>query len=204
MGRNEDLKTLTDSIKCLIVFENKTALLYGDVSSKTGKLPLIKSLFLQLSLDGQKHSEFLKGIVQSLPKISWKPSDMPKPIAEALRTIDDFQVELSDIDGISEDDLTNLSEQLVALENIMSQMYDTLIQYNAMDLISSELKEIYNLNIDLLRMLLMEIVHEEECHKDTLATVQQLLEKEEEKKTNNAPIVRFQNPNAWSSPVLTA
>lgn len=205
MGRNEDLKTLTDSIKCLIVFENKASLLYGDISSKTGKLPLIRALFVQLSLDSQKHSEFLKGIVQSLPRINWNPSDMPKPVAEALRSIDDFQVELSDIEKIPQEELVNLSLQLTSLENIMNQMYDTLIQYDAIELVSTELKERYNLKIDMLRTLLMEIVHEEECHKETLGLVQRLLEKEEEEERRiNTPIVRFQNPNAWTGPALTA
>ncbi len=204
MGRNEDLKTLTDSVKCLIVFENKASLLYGDVSSKTGRLPLIRGLFVQLSLDSQKHSEFLKGLVQSLPKTSWNPSDMPKPIAEALRSIDDFQIELSDVDRIQQEEISNLAFQLTSLENIMNQMYDTLIQYDAIELVSTELKERYNLKIDTLRTMLMEIVHEEECHKETLSIVQQLLEREEENKPNNAPIVRFQNPNAWTGPALTA
>ena len=197
MGKSEDLKNLTNSMRCLIVFEQKTVSLYEDISEKTRHLPLVKSLLLQVSLDSRKHAIILKGIVQSLPKTNWKPDNLPKTMADAWRSIDAFQVEISDVEEIVEEDLSNLPRQLSALETIMAEAYDILVQYENLDLISTQLSNIYHANFESLKKIFMEIIHDEEHHKEILLTIKDLLERKKEEKTESTPMVRFQNPDAW-------
>jgi rubrerythrin len=197
--KQSTLKTLTNSIKCLIVFENKTASLYTDLAEKTQDLPMVKSLLLQVSLDSQKHATVLKGIVQSVPKTSWNPNELPKAFANAWRSIDAFQIELADVEKIADEDLTNLPEQLSELEGTMSKAYDLIVQYENLKIISTELTKIYNATFESLKLIFIEIIHDEEHHKKILATIAELLDQEEEK-IEAAPMVRFQNPDAWSRP----
>ncbi len=192
-----DLETLTNSSKSLIVFEKKTIQLYRDIAEKTEHLPLVKSMLFQLAIDSQKHATILKGIVQSLPKTSWKPNELPKTIANAWRSIDDFQMDLSDIDELPKDELIDLAEQLSNLEKIMCEAYDVLVQFGNLEIISRELDKTYRSTFDMLKTVYMEIIHDEEYHKEILGTIVQLL-KREEKRVQSAPQVRFQNPDAWN------
>ncbi len=201
MGKNSELETLTNSIKCLIVFENKAALLYKDLSDKTYELPLVKSLLLQISLDSQKHAGILKGVVQSLPKTSWNPNELPKNFADTWRSIDGFQIELADVERIPEEDLAELSEELSALESIMGGEYDGLVQFRNLELMTTELMRTYNVYWESIKTIFIEIIHDEEHHKGILTTIRELLEKkQEEKAETTTPMVRFQNPDAWSRP----
>ncbi len=202
MGSQNNLKNLTNSIKCLIVFEHKTAQLYDDVSDKTRNYPLIKALLLQISLDSEKHSTVLKGLAQSLPKTDWKPNDLPRVLVEAWRSIDEFQIELSDIEEIADVDLRYLPRQLLAFEKIMSEAYDILVQYDNLELATEALGKIYHVDLELLKQILMEIIHDEEHHREILSSIEDMLNKKEEAKIEATPVVRFQNPDAWSSPAM--
>ncbi len=202
MGRQNDLKNLTNSLKGLIVFEHKTAQLYEDVSEKVRNLPLVKALMLQISLDSQKHAMILKGLAQSLPKTDWRTDGLPKTIAEAWRSIDDFQMELTEVDEIADLDLGGLPRQLSVFENIMSEAYDVVVQYDNLVVATEALGKIYRIDLELLKQILMEIIHDEEHHKEILTTIEELLEKKREEKVEATPVVRFQNPDAWNSPIM--
>jgi len=200
MGKHEELKNLTNSIKCLIVFENKTAALYGDIADKTIDLPLVKSLLLTIGHDSEKHSTILKGIVQSLPKTSWKSNELPKAMAEAWRSIDAFQVELSDVEEILTLDLSNLAAELNSLEKIMIEAYDVLMRYGNLELMMDALGSVYNLDLELLKRIFIEVMHDEEHHKEILLTVKELIDQRVLEKKDLSPVVRFQNPDAWNVP----
>jgi ABC-type transporter Mla subunit MlaD len=200
MVKTNDLESLTNSVRCLIVFENKTASLYKDLAERTNSLPLVKSLLLEISLDSQKHSTVMKGLVQSLPKTMWKNDEVPKSIANAWKSIDDFQGELSDVEDLSQDDLQSLSRQLTSLEGIMEEAYDILVQYVNLEVLSFELDKLYNVDREGLKTLFFEIIHDEEHHKEILAMISFLLSKKKEKTAVAAPMVRFRNPDAWSRP----
>lgn len=202
MGKTDSLETLTNSIKCLIVFENKTSSLYEDIAGKTTRLPLIKSMLAQISLDSQKHSTVLKGLVQSLPKTDWKSDELPKPIGDAWRSIDTFQIELSAVQEMPDEEVSNLAEQLSGLESIMYDAYNTMVQYENLDVLLIQLNKIYNVSLKVLQSLFMELIHDEVHHKEILVAIQEFLGEREAKKLEIGPKVRFQNPDAWSRPTL--
>jgi hypothetical protein len=200
MAKGFSLNSLIDSVKCLIVFENKTCLLYKDLSDRI-ESPLVRSLLLHISLDSQKHSTVLKGIAQSMSKTNSKPADLPKTMGEAWRSIDAFQIELSSVDKISREDLIGLSDQLMALESALEEEYDILVQFTVLDMLSRELRTTQNVSLESIKAIFLEIVHDEEYHKELLAVVKELLEGKQEKTIDNTPKVRFNNPDAWSRPV---
>jgi rubrerythrin len=200
MAKGNDLNSIIDSIKCLIVFENKTCLLYKDLSERI-ESPMIRSLMLHISLDSQKHSTILKGIAQSVTKTNLKTTDLPKTMSDALRSIDSFQIELSSIDKIPEEELLSLLDQLTTLENSLVEEYNILTQFNTLDSLSRELKIVHNVSLEAVKSIFFEIIHDEEYHKEILALVGEILEGKQEKIIDNTPRVRFNNPDAWSRPV---
>ncbi len=199
MAKGFDLNSLIDSVKCLIVFENKTCLLYKDLSERI-ESPLVRSLLLHISLDSQKHSTVLKGIAQSISKTNSKPADVPKTMSEAWRSIDAFQIELSSIDKISGEDLLGLSEQLMTLESSLAEEHGVLVEFTALDMLSRELRISQNVSLESLKAIFLEIVHDEEYHKELLSVVKEILEGKQEVTIDNTPRVRFSNPDAWSRP----
>jgi rubrerythrin len=192
-------ETVTNFIKCLSVFESNSSSLYEELANKV-ESPLMKSLLLAISFDSQKHSALLRGLAQSMPKTNWETNDCPKSIAEAWRSIETFQIELSQIDKISDEDLPDLTNQLVTLEGILSEEYNLLVSFNTIDIVSNGLVQIYNVDFESLKTLFVEIIHDEEHHKEILQMISELLNREVKEEKENVPIVRFRNPDAWSRP----
>jgi len=204
MPRSNDPKTITGFINCLSVFESATSLLYKNLADKV-EMPLVKSLLLEISLDSQKHSALLKGIGESLPKTKWKPKDCPKKIGEAWYVIESFSNEIAKKEKISEEELPRLSEKLVALESIMGEEYYVLVQLKTLQLMTQEINQLYNVNLESLKNIFTEIINEEEHHREVLETIKTLLDKKEQPKADNAPCVRYQHPDSWAqSPPSTS
>jgi hypothetical protein len=199
MGKANDLLGFMNSLKCLIVFEKKTCSLYEDVAEGVNS-PLIKSLLLYISLDCQKHSTVLRGISLSMPRNSWKPAELPKATSEALRSIDAFQIELSNVSAIPKGNMSSLCAQLTSLADSLAAEYNSLLQLNILECLSMELSNSYKMSLESLKTILLEFLHEEEYHREILAMVMCFLEGKDKEEIDNTPTVRFRDPDCWSRP----
>ena len=200
MTSSHDPKTITGFINCLSVFESAASLLYKNFADKV-ELPLVKSFLLEISCDSQKHSALLKGVGESLPKTNWKPKDCPKKIGEAWHVIDAFSNEIAKKEKITEEELPRLSEKLVVLESIMGEEYYVLVQLKTLQLMTQEINQLYNVNLESLKNIFTKIINEEEHHREILETIKTLLDKKEQPKADNAPSVRYQHPDSWTQPM---
>ncbi len=189
-------KNITISIKCLSVLESKTASLYNSLSEKV-ELPLIKAMLKEISLDSKKHSTILHGVSQSLPKADWKPKDCQKILGPVLVAIDNLLEEVSKVKNVTESNFEDLSKQLERLESTMGEEYFVFVQLKTLDLMSKEIGKIYNVNLSSLKGIFNEIIHDEEHHRQIIATINEFLAKKEQADRINTPLVRFQNPDAW-------
>jgi rubrerythrin len=197
MPNSHDPKSITDFINCLSVFESAASLLYKNIADKV-ELPQVKSLLLEVSSDSHKHSTLLKGIGEHLPKTNWKPKDCPKKIGAAWQIVVSFSNEISAKERITEEELSKLSEKLITLESIMGEEYYMLVQLKTLQLMTKEINELYDVNLEGLQKVFTQIINEEEHHREILQTIRQLIEKKEQPETDNAPAVRYQNPDSWS------
>jgi hypothetical protein len=196
MGKAKDLMGFMNSLKCLIIFERKTSSLYEDVAEVVDS-PLVRSLLLHNSLDCKKHSTVLRGIILSLPGSSWKPADLPKSLSEALRSIDDFQIAISNINAIPEEELTSVCGQLTGLADSLAAEYDDLLQLSTLELLSREMNN-YKISLDTLKTILADFLHDEEYHREVLAMIVELLEWKDKEGVDNTPAVKFRNPDGWN------
>jgi rubrerythrin len=56
----------------------------------------------------------------------------------------------------------------------------------------------YDIDLYSVRDIFMNIINDEDHHREILETIKQLTAKKEQ--ASNAPFVKFQNPDAWSQP----
>jgi hypothetical protein len=97
--------------------------------------------------------------------------------------------------------LSELTEQLVTLESIMGEEYNIFVNFKTLAFITNELGQLYNVNFESFKSIFMEIIHDEEHHKEILSMIRALLNREEKVEETKDPMVRFRNPDAWSRPL---
>jgi bacterioferritin (cytochrome b1) len=79
----------------------------------------------------------------------------------------------------------------------MSEEYYMLVQMKTLHMMMKEINQMYNIDLYNVRDIFMNIINDEDHHREILETIKQLTAKEE---ASNAPFVKFQNPDAWSRP----
>lgn len=197
MGKEYESNSIRNALEYLAIFEKKTCLLYEDLTEKMDT-PLTKSIMQCISLDSRKHATLLKGIAQTLPKSS-KPIDPPKAMKDAWKSIDNFQIDLSKIDSMTTDELGDVCTQLTLIETTLAEEYLELLEYDALQTIYEAINNCHTISFESLKTILLEAHQNEEYHKIMLAVAAEL-PCVVAKRDNNAPKVRFCNPDAWAGP----
>jgi rubrerythrin len=198
MTKSNDPKTFAEYINCLSILENFTSKLYRDISEKVD-LPLVKSLLVEIALDSQKHSVILRGVSVSIAQSKGGQKDCEKKIGETWRMLSNLQKEIAKTDMINEDNFPLLSEKLSLLESTIGEEYYVFVQLKTLELMMKEINQMYNINLSSAKSIFMNIIHDEDHHREIIETIKQLITKKEP--ANNAPKVKFQNPDAWSRPM---
>jgi rubrerythrin len=189
-------RTISEYMNCLSILESETSLLYKNISDKI-EIPLIKTLLKEIEMDSQKHSMLLKGVSESITQPKGNLKKCSKS-SETLQTTERLLKEVAGIKKISSEDLTQLSQILETLESAMSEEYYMLVQMKTLQMMMKEINQIYNIDLYNVRDIFMNIINDEDHHREILETVKQLTAKKEQ--ASNAPFVKFQNPDAWSQP----
>ena len=196
MPKNNDPKDFATYINCLSILENNAFLLYTALADKID-VPLAKSLLLTIASDSQKHSIVLKGVGESIAKPEGKPKDCEKKLGEAWRVIDTFYREIIKKEKITEYELPQLAEKLAVLESILGEEYYMFVQLKTLQLMMKEISQIYNIHLGELKGIFSSIINDEEHHRELLETIKGILERKKPKKKDNAPAVKYQNPDSW-------
>jgi hypothetical protein len=189
-------RTISEYMHCLSILESQTSLLYKSVSDKV-EVPLIKTLLKEIEIDSQKHSMLLKGVSESITKPKGNQKKCSKG-SETLQTTERLIKEVAGVERIGSGDLIRLSEILETLESAMAEEYYMLVQMKTLHMMMKEINQMYNIDLYNVRDIFMNIINDEDHHREILETIKQLVAKKEE--ASNAPFVKFQNPDAWSQP----
>jgi rubrerythrin len=198
MTTNNDPKTLSSFINCLSLLENNTYLLYENIADKV-EVPLIKSFLLQIATDSKKHSIALKGVAESIAKPEGNLKDCEKKIGETWRIVN---IILKDVKGktkIPLGDFPKLTEKLTVLESVMGEEYYMFVQLKTLEFMMKEINQIYNIDLGSVKKIFLNIIRDEETHRELLEKMKTLVTPKT--KVDTAPIVKYQNPDAWSKPL---
>lgn len=191
---------LAEYLNCQSILENQTSILYGILSSKI-EIPLVKTLLKEIEVDSQKHATIMKGVSQSIkqPKGTIKNCSKNNP---TLQTIDRLIKEAEKIETISLADLKNLGGIFITLESQMGEEYYSLVQMKTLERMTKIINQDYSIDLNNVKRIFLKIIEDEERHIEILETIKQMTTQKEP--PNNTPLVRFQSPDSWFKPAISA
>jgi rubrerythrin len=195
MTVNSDPKTLANFINCLSLLESNTYLLYKELADKV-EAPLVQSFLLQIAIDSKKHSIALKGVAESIAKPDGKVKDCAKKIGESWRIVETLLKAVKGKKKIPSGDFQKLAEKLTVLESILGEEYYMFVQLKTLELMMKEINQLYNIDLGSVKKIFLNIIRDEETHRELLEKIKTLVTPETELDT--APVVKYQNPDAWS------
>ena len=198
MAASNDPKALASFINCLSFLENNTYLLYKDLADKV-EAPLVRSFLLQIAIDSQKHSIALKGVAESIAKPSDNIKECEKKIGATWRIVETLLRDVKGKKKIPSGDFPKLVEKLTVLESVMGEEYYMFVQLKTLEVMMKEINQIYNIDLGSVKKIFLNIIRDEETHRELLEKIKMLVTPETELDT--APVVKYQNPDAWSRPL---
>jgi rubrerythrin len=198
LTEKNDPKNLASFINCLSLLENNAFLLYKQLADKV-EVPLVKSFLLQIAIDSQKHSIVLKGVSESIAKLKGKPKECRKKVGETWRVTQAILRETEKKERIPEGDLPQLAEKLSIMESIMGEEYYQFVQLKTLKLMMKEINQIYNIDLSSVKKIFLNIIRDEETHRELLEKIKELIKRKEE--IDATPVVKYRNPDSWSRPL---
>ncbi len=190
-----DPKAMAKYISCLSILEENIALVYGSLSDRV-EMPLIKTLFLSISQDSSKHSILLKGVASSISDTKDKVDDCKKNLGAIWGTVNYFLSKAEKKKGKDKLSFMDLLPKLNALESSIGEEYYIFVQMRTLKLLSKEINQLYNINLESIKKVFESIIKDEEHHREILADIRDIIV-DNTAKSDNTPIVIFQNPDSW-------
>jgi hypothetical protein len=195
MTKMNDAKSIAKYICCLSVLEDKTALLYENLSGRV-EPPLIKSLLLSVSKDSSKHSALLKGVAASIYDSEQNAKDCAKNLGDVWSTVNGFLDELNKKKKVRKVYFSELLPKLMGLESSLGEEYYIFVQMKTLQLMAKEINQLYNITLDKIKKVFESIIRDEEHHREILATIKDVINGDSVEK-DDAPKVKYVNPDAW-------
>jgi hypothetical protein len=214
MNQLKSENAIASILCCSNMLEKKLFQLYRGLSNQV-EHPIIKSLLLYIAYDSLKHSAILKGICNEMPQLKVKNKDCEKILGDAWKDAIAFSEEISTTEKIGYGELVLLTDDLSQFENSLGREYYILVRLQLLNararIMDNEICEICNEDLENLKDIFELITTEKGNHQEILITIKNLLTGDQETTqtllthepkpvSNNAPIVRYQNPNHWFMP----
>jgi rubrerythrin len=196
MAKDKSKESFLDFLYCSSILEEKTSLLYGNLAKKA-RWPLVKALLLQIAYDSGKHSAILQGIGKSIGKPKAKAKNCEGKLGETWEAILVLSQKVARKKRIPNEELPSFVGKLERLESTMGKEYYMLVQLKTLQFMTKEIRELYDVDLEDLRDIFEEMIKDEERHAELLGTIRRILGPHEQKKNENAPLVRYQNPDSW-------
>jgi len=201
LTKQDDPKTIAQYIQCLSKLESNTSQLYSAIAKKS-ELPLVKALFQEIAIDSQKHFTILDGISKSIAQVDVNPKECGNKIGESWRLIEKAQKEIGKMEKIDASNINWLVKQLAYFESIMGEEYYIFVQLKTLEILVKEINSQYKIDLQSTKKVFSKIIEDENHHRELLETIQKMVA-QEEKDSDNSPVVKYQNPDAWSQAMPT-
>jgi len=130
-----------------------------------------------------------------------KAKDCEKRLSISWRVIDDISYEIANEKEALVESQSSLTKKLSLLESAMGEEYSALVRIKTLQAMTGLIRENYNVDLEDLKDVFETIIRDEQTHLELLAKMKKFLEGQQAKKVETAPVVRFENPDAWRRPV---
>ena len=195
MTKMDNPEVIAKYINCLSILEDKTALLYNNLSERV-ETPFTKSLLLSISKDSSKHSTLLKGIAYSISDSKQNHRDCAKKLGEVWNIVSDYLKEVDKKKIMDKIRFSELLSKLTILESSFGEEYYIFVQMKTLQLMVREINQLYGIDLGKIKEVFESIIKDEEHHREILASIKDMASKKLTIK-NNTPKVKYQNPDAW-------
>ncbi len=193
MGSPKDLAAL---FYCSSILEEKTYQLYYELGRKVSH-PILKSMILGIASDSKKHSKTFEELSKSLVSVKPKTKQCQKVLGPTWENLISLKKEIVRKESIDLKRLHQIMEKLALLEYSLSEEYQIFVQLKTLQFMTKEVNQSYDVNLKNVEYLFKSIIDEEQEHREILLQIMELSKEKEEKLNDNAPMVKYQNPDAW-------
>jgi rubrerythrin len=181
-------------ILSLALIEKELYQLYTNLSEKVEDVAA-KTLFAYIATDSLKHSTILVKIVEEVGGSKAREEDCDENIIYNMELIATLSKDVSKSKKIDREELISLVGTLGGFESLLLNEYSKAFRLETTRFSKDERNKNHETELNIFNL----IIGDEEQHQRILRSIVSFCDKKLDFK-NDAPIVKYQNPDAWYIP----
>jgi hypothetical protein len=181
-------------ILSLGLIEKELYQLYTNLSEKVEDLAA-KSLFAYIATDSLKHSTVLVAIIEEAGGSRVKEHDCDENIRYNIALITSLSKDVSKRQLIAREELIPMIDTLVGFESLLYDEYSKAFNLETTRFVKDEQTKPTEFDLNIFNL----IVNDEDLHKRILSSIVRHCDRKLDFQ-NNAPIIKYQNPDSWYVP----
>ncbi len=193
---SEKLENSTKYLLCCSGLEEETFRLYQTIVKRMNQ-PEVCSLILSIGYDSLKHSKVIKELLKTIKKPDFYREECPDPISELWQYIAELYKQITEAESVSDQEFVEIFKALTDFEDCLSESYSKVLHSGVPQILSAELGKLTMVSTENLKRVFEEIIKDKELHREVLVDVGYNFSSKEKLTTDNAPIVRYKNPDGW-------
>lgn len=194
---SSDVDGIADFLSCLANLERKNSYLFRVLSEKIDCFS-VKPYLLKIADDNNKHASILVEISLHIGNPNVKIKECKKKLSVVCKNTEMILKKIKDADNVTVDELLDYLE---LLEGSGGAVQYLLVQAETFLFMSNEISRLYGMELSKFDELLNEIVRDIEEHIEVLETIKRTLLEEQNKNQEKHPVFKYQNPDAWITPI---
>ena len=151
----------------------------------------IKALLFSIASDSEKHSSLLKGLAESIAKPKMTSTNCRQLSSNSRSTIESVYREIEGKNNLTEQDWRPIAERLSALESEYGEEYKVFVQLKTLEFMTKQIMQLYNVDLERLRVIFQNIIADEEHHREVIATIRDLIYQRTQKQLTEDSLMRY-------------
>ena len=194
---SSDVDGIADFLSCLANLERKNSYLFRVLSEKIDCFS-VKPYLLKIADDNNKHASILVEISLHIGNSKVRIKECKKKLSVVCKNTEMILKKIKDADKVTVDELLDYLE---LLEGSGGAAQYLLVQAETFLFMSNEISRLYGMELSKFDELINEIVRDIEDHIEVLETIKHTLLEEQNKNQEKHPVFKYQNPDAWITPI---
>jgi len=184
---------IADLLHCLSALEEKTGLVFSDLSEKT-YVSSVKPQLLEVSIDSKRHAAVFEDLSRRIGLSKMRPKDCEKQLGSIAKTIEQVSSEISKKEKITAEELYEL---ISTLEGSSVEEQFIQIQTKTLDLMASTINNLYSVNFEEFEEIFRSTSRDEEKNMIILQNIREAIEAEKKMRLD-ALKIKYQGSDAWA------
>ena len=191
---SDEIMFFERQVLSLALLEKELYQLYSNLSEKVEDVSA-KTLFSYIATDSLKHSTILVAIIEEVNGSKAREQDCDENIKYNKKVIKAVSDDVAKSERVNREELISLIDTLVGFETLLFTEYKKAFHLEYSGFAGYERDKNHEADLNIFNL----IVGDEERHKKILLAITDLCDKKLSFR-NDAPIVKYQNPDSWYIP----